>query len=59
MRASDGTRIVERALDFIFKPGTLAGLTLLAAGGGSLSYDHHEPHGLRVTLRVPRTSPTG
>ncbi|MFD4414172.1 sensor histidine kinase [Streptomyces sp. NPDC058475] len=28
---------------------------LLAAGGGSISYDHHEPHGLRVTVTVPRT----
>ncbi|GAA3216140.1 hypothetical protein GCM10020256_18210 [Streptomyces thermocoprophilus] len=31
--------------------------TLLAAGGGSISYDHHEPHGLKVTVRVPRTGP--
>nr|WP_202502106.1 HAMP domain-containing sensor histidine kinase [Streptomyces sp. SID5785] len=30
---------------------------LLTAGGGSISYAHHEPHGLRVTLRVPRTAP--
>ncbi|CAL9579708.1 sensor histidine kinase [Streptomyces sp. enrichment culture] len=30
---------------------------LLAAGGGSLAYDHHEPHGLRVTVRLPRTGP--
>ncbi|MGW5772485.1 ATP-binding protein [Streptomyces longwoodensis] len=29
---------------------------LLAAGGGSLSYGHHEPHGLTATVRVPRTS---
>ncbi|WP_330460211.1 HAMP domain-containing histidine kinase [Streptomyces sp. NBC_00820] len=27
---------------------------LLAAGGGSLSYAHHEPRGLRVTVTVPR-----
>jgi signal transduction histidine kinase len=31
---------------------------LLAAGGGSLSYDHHEPSGLKVTVSVPRTGPT-
>ncbi|MEU3855002.1 HAMP domain-containing sensor histidine kinase [Streptomyces sp. NPDC029554] len=31
---------------------------LLAAGGGSIAYDHHEPHGLRVTVRVPRSGPT-
>ncbi|MDW4905515.1 HAMP domain-containing sensor histidine kinase [Streptomyces sp. ADMS] len=30
---------------------------LLAAGGGSISYDHHEPHGLKVTVRLPRTGP--
>jgi signal transduction histidine kinase len=30
---------------------------LLAAGGGTLAYDHHEPHGLKVTLSVPRTGP--
>ncbi|MFE2509498.1 ATP-binding protein [Streptomyces naganishii] len=33
---------------------------LLAAGGGSISYDHHrdeEPRGLRVTVRVPRSGP--
>lgn len=28
---------------------------LLTAGGGSLTYAHHEPHGLRVTITVPRT----
>ncbi|GAA0575684.1 HAMP domain-containing sensor histidine kinase [Streptomyces crystallinus] len=33
--------------------------TLLAAGEGTITYAHHAPHGLRVTLRVPRTSPTG
>ncbi|GAA0634991.1 HAMP domain-containing sensor histidine kinase [Streptomyces thermocarboxydovorans] len=27
---------------------------LLAAGGGSITYDHHEPHGLKVTVMVPR-----
>ena len=32
--------------------------TLLAAGGGSISYDRHEPHGLRVTVSVPRSGPT-
>ncbi|EFE66721.1 sensor histidine kinase [Streptomyces viridosporus] len=31
---------------------------LLAAGGGSLAYDRHEPHGLRVTVTVPRNAPT-
>ncbi|MFF0063977.1 sensor histidine kinase [Streptomyces sp. NPDC005279] len=31
---------------------------LLAAGGGSIGYAHHEPRGLRVTVTVPRTSPT-
>jgi signal transduction histidine kinase len=30
---------------------------LLAAGGASLSYDHHEPSGLKVTVSVPRTRP--
>jgi signal transduction histidine kinase len=28
--------------------------TLLAAGGGTIVYEHHEPHGLEVTVRVPR-----
>jgi signal transduction histidine kinase len=28
---------------------------LLAAGGGSIAYDHHEPHGLKVTVTVPRS----
>ncbi|MEU6352541.1 HAMP domain-containing sensor histidine kinase [Streptomyces sp. NPDC047072] len=32
---------------------------LLAAGGGTISYDHHEPHGLKVTVAVPRSRPTG
>ncbi|MFI5757856.1 ATP-binding protein [Streptomyces sp. NPDC051569] len=31
---------------------------LLAAGGGSIAYTHGEPGGLRVTLTVPRSSPT-
>ncbi|WP_326610137.1 HAMP domain-containing histidine kinase [Streptomyces scopuliridis] len=31
---------------------------LLAAGGGSIAYEHGEPRGLRVTLSVPRSSPT-
>jgi signal transduction histidine kinase len=30
---------------------------LLAAGGGSITYDHHEPHGLTVTVQVPRSKP--
>ncbi|MFD5426434.1 ATP-binding protein [Streptomyces sp. NPDC127084] len=32
---------------------------LLAAAGGSIAYAHSEPHGLRVTLTVPRTPPAG
>ncbi|MFF0590182.1 ATP-binding protein [Streptomyces sp. NPDC003781] len=28
---------------------------LLAAGGGSISFGHHDPHGLEVTVTVPRT----
>ncbi|WP_327737765.1 HAMP domain-containing histidine kinase [Streptomyces nojiriensis] len=32
---------------------------LLAAGGGSLSYAKNPPHGLRVTVVVPRTDPQG
>lgn len=32
---------------------------LLAAGGGSLDYARHEPHGLRVTVSVPRHEPHG
>ncbi|WP_329193795.1 sensor histidine kinase [Streptomyces sp. NBC_01435] len=32
---------------------------LLAAGGGSLSFAAHEPHGLRVTVSVPRNGPQG
>ncbi|MBT2529440.1 HAMP domain-containing histidine kinase [Streptomyces sp. ISL-99] len=31
---------------------------LLLAGGGTMSYARNEPHGLRVTLQVPRTGPT-
>ncbi|MET9427983.1 MULTISPECIES: HAMP domain-containing sensor histidine kinase [unclassified Streptomyces] len=30
---------------------------LLAAGGGSITYAHHDPHGLRVTVAVPRSAP--
>ncbi|MHA5051153.1 sensor histidine kinase [Streptomyces sp. SD15] len=30
---------------------------LLSAGGGSITYAHHEPHGLRVTVTVPRSRP--
>lgn len=30
---------------------------LLAAGGGTVRYDKHEPHGLRVTVGVPRNLP--
>ncbi|MEV5609655.1 HAMP domain-containing sensor histidine kinase [Streptomyces sp. NPDC052225] len=30
---------------------------LLTAGGGTITYETHEPHGLKVTLRVPRTAP--
>ncbi|MEV8597053.1 HAMP domain-containing sensor histidine kinase [Streptomyces sp. NPDC052012] len=32
---------------------------LLAAGGGSIAYDHHEPHGLKVTVTVPRNASAG
>ncbi|CAL9549130.1 Adaptive-response sensory-kinase SasA [Streptomyces sp. enrichment culture] len=32
---------------------------LLEAGGGSVSYGHHEPHGLKVTVTVPRSAPPG
>ncbi|WP_137992906.1 sensor histidine kinase [Streptomyces vilmorinianum] len=32
---------------------------LLAAGGGSIAYAPNEPHGLRVTVTVPRTAPQG
>ncbi|MFD3549254.1 ATP-binding protein [Streptomyces sp. NPDC058655] len=31
--------------------------TLLAAGGGTLTYEKNPPHGLRVTVSVPRTEP--
>ncbi|MDX3531629.1 HAMP domain-containing sensor histidine kinase [Streptomyces sp. ID05-39B] len=30
---------------------------LLAAGGGTIAYAHHEPTGLKVTVSVPRTRP--
>ncbi|WP_406863513.1 HAMP domain-containing sensor histidine kinase [Streptomyces sp. HUAS MG47] len=30
---------------------------LLAPGGGTIAYAHNEPHGLRVTVTVPRTAP--
>ncbi|WP_394429672.1 sensor histidine kinase [Streptomyces sp. SGAir0957] len=30
---------------------------LLTAGGGSIAYAPREPHGLRVTVRVPRSAP--
>ncbi|MGI5194416.1 ATP-binding protein [Streptomyces sp. CA-288835] len=30
---------------------------LLSAGGGSIAYEHHEPHGLKVTVSVPRARP--
>lgn len=30
---------------------------LLAAGGGTISYDRHEPTGLEVTVSVPRSRP--
>ncbi|MFE7898746.1 sensor histidine kinase [Streptomyces sp. NPDC057424] len=30
---------------------------LLAAGGGSIAFDRHEPHGLKVTVAVPRSAP--
>ncbi|MFJ2402557.1 ATP-binding protein [Streptomyces xanthochromogenes] len=33
--------------------------TLLAAGGGTIAYAHHEPNGLSVTVTVPRTQPEG
>ncbi|MFF3536243.1 sensor histidine kinase [Streptomyces sp. NPDC002466] len=32
---------------------------LLASGGGSIGYAAHEPHGLRVTVSVPRNGPRG
>ncbi|MFI1940959.1 sensor histidine kinase [Streptomyces purpureus] len=32
---------------------------LLAAGGASIAYAPHEPHGLRVTVTLPRTAPHG
>ncbi|MFE7894324.1 sensor histidine kinase [Streptomyces sp. NPDC057412] len=30
---------------------------LLAAGGATIAYAHHEPHGLRVTVTLPRNGP--
>jgi signal transduction histidine kinase len=30
---------------------------LLAAGGGTIAFDHHQPHGLKVTVTVPRQRP--
>ncbi|MFI8293920.1 sensor histidine kinase [Streptomyces sp. ms191] len=33
--------------------------TLLAAGGGSIGFAPNEPHGLRVTVTVPRTASQG
>jgi signal transduction histidine kinase len=30
---------------------------LLAAGGGTMAYGHHAPHGLTVTVTVPRAGP--
>ncbi|MFE1791937.1 ATP-binding protein [Streptomyces sp. NPDC059525] len=32
---------------------------LLATGGGTISYAKNQPHGLRVTVAVPRTGPDG
>ncbi|MFF2009886.1 ATP-binding protein [Streptomyces sp. NPDC058195] len=32
---------------------------LLTAGGGSVGYEAHEPHGLRVTVTAPRNGPRG
>ncbi|WP_055693088.1 sensor histidine kinase [Streptomyces prasinopilosus] len=32
---------------------------LLTAGGGSIAYARHEPHGLTVTVTVPRSAPAG
>ncbi|WP_200301614.1 HAMP domain-containing sensor histidine kinase [Streptomyces adelaidensis] len=31
--------------------------SLIAAGGGAIAYAHHEPHGLKVTVTVPRARP--
>ncbi|MCP9956988.1 MULTISPECIES: sensor histidine kinase [Streptomyces] len=33
--------------------------SLLTAGGGSITFAHNDPHGLRVTLALPRTAPEG
>ncbi|MGW0710381.1 ATP-binding protein [Streptomyces sp. NPDC002643] len=32
---------------------------LIASGGGAIAYAHHEPHGLKVTVTVPRARPLG
>ncbi|MER5298846.1 HAMP domain-containing sensor histidine kinase [Streptomyces lasiicapitis] len=32
---------------------------LLAAGGGTMAYERHEPHGLKVTVGIPRQAPVG
>lgn len=32
---------------------------LLAAGDGSITFAHHEPHGLEVTVTVPRSGTRG
>jgi signal transduction histidine kinase len=32
---------------------------LLATGGAHIAYAHNEPHGLRVTITVPRSAPSG
>ncbi|OIJ64667.1 sensor histidine kinase [Streptomyces mangrovisoli] len=32
--------------------------TLLAAGGGTIAYDRHEPHGLEVRVTLPRSRPS-
>ncbi|WP_418959507.1 ATP-binding protein [Streptomyces tritici] len=32
---------------------------LLAAGGGTIAYAHNEPHGLAVTVTLPRSGPPG
>ncbi|MFD9721667.1 ATP-binding protein [Streptomyces sp. NPDC059076] len=31
---------------------------LLSAGGATIAYAHHRPHGLQVTVSLPRTPPT-
>ncbi|MFD9887266.1 sensor histidine kinase [Streptomyces alboflavus] len=32
---------------------------LLAAGGGTMAYERHEPRGLKVTVGIPRQAPEG